>query len=221
MEIKIASVDSIIIYFSSKISVDVSKEVKSYFSQIKKIEGIIDIIPSYTTILIKYDIFKYSYEEIKELLQKIKIKEEKNEESKIISIPVYYGEEVGFDLQRISDIKNISIEDIIFIHTFKTYRVYAIGFSPGFAYMGEVDERININRLDNPRKKIPKNSVAIANEQSAIYPSDSPGGWNIIGKTPLEMFDKTLDNLCPVNVGDEVKFHSISKEAFLELGGVL
>ena len=124
-------------------------------------------------------------------------------------------------MERISQIKNISIKDIISIHSSQNYRVYAIGFSPGFAYMGEVDDRINVNRLPNPRKKIPKNSVAIANEQSAIYPIDSPGGWNIIGKTPLEMFDKSLNNLCPVNVGDEVEFYSVSKEEFLSLGGIL
>ena len=221
MEIKLASVDSLIIYFSSKISLDVSKEIKSYFLHIKTLEGIIDIIPSYTSILIKYDIFKYTYKEIKELLENLEVKEEKTSDSKVISIPVYYGSEVGFDLERISQIKDISIEDIISIHSSQNYRVYAIGFSPGFAYMGEVDDRINVNRLPNPRKKIPKNSVAIANEQSAIYPIDSPGGWNIIGKTPLEMFDKSLNNLCPVNVGDEVEFYSVSKEEFLSLGGVL
>ena len=221
MEIKLASVDSVIVYFDNKISLDVSFRVKQYLEEIKKLEGIIDIVPSYTSILITYDIFIYSYENLVSILEKIKVNNVSSNDNKIVEIPVYYGEEVGLDLKRISEEKNLSIKEIIDIHSSGSYRVYAIGFAPGFAYMGEVDKRININRLENPRKSIPKNSLAIANEQTAIYPQSSPGGWNIIGKTTIEMFDKSLANLCPVNVGDEVKFYSISKEEFLKQGGVL
>lgn len=221
MEIKLASVDSVIVYFDNKISLDVSFRVKQYLEEIKKLEGIIDIVPSYTSILITYDIFIYSYENLVSILEKIKVNNVSSNDNKIVEIPVYYGEEVGLDLKRISEEKNLSIKEIIDIHSSGSYRVYAIGFAPGFAYMGEVDKRININRLENPRKTIPKNSLAIANEQTAIYPQSSPGGWNIIGKTTIEMFDKSLANLCPVNVGDEVKFYSISKEEFLKQGGVL
>lgn len=221
MEIKLASVDSVIVYFDNKISLDVSFRVKQYLEEIKKLEGIIDIVPSYTSILITYDIFIYSYENLVSILEKIKVNNVSSNDNKIVEIPVYYGEEVGLDLKRISEEKNLSIKEIIDIHSSQSYRVYAIGFAPGFAYMGEVDKRININRLENPRKTIPKNSLAIANEQTAIYPQSSPGGWNIIGKTTIEMFDKSLANLCPVNVGDEVKFYSISKEEFLKQGGVL
>ncbi|NQY24700.1 MAG: 5-oxoprolinase subunit PxpB [Campylobacteraceae bacterium] len=221
MEIKLASVDSVIVYFDNKISLDVSFRVKQYLEEIKKLEGIIDIVPSYTSILITYDIFIYSYENLVSILEKIKVNNVSSNDNKIVEIPVYYGEEVGLDLKRISEEKNLSIKEIIDIHSSQSYRVYAIGFAPGFAYMGEVDKRININRLENPRKTIPKNSLAIANEQTAIYPQSSPGGWNIIGKTTIEMFDKSLASLCPVNVGDEVKFYSISKEEFLKQGGVL
>ncbi|PHR73112.1 MAG: allophanate hydrolase [Arcobacter sp.] len=221
MEIKLASVDSVIVYFDNKISLDVSFNVKQYLEEVKKLEGIIDIVPSYTSILITYDIFIYSYDQIVSVLEKIKVNKISSSDNKIVEIPVYYGEEVGLDLKRISEEKNLSIKEIIDIHSSGSYRVYAIGFAPGFAYMGEVDKRININRLENPRKSIPKNSLAIANEQTAIYPQSSPGGWNIIGKTTIEMFDKSLSSLCPVNVGDEVKFYSISKEEFLKQGGVL
>jgi len=221
MEIKLASVDSVIVYFENVISLDVSLKVKQYLEEIKKLEGIIDIVPSYTSILITYDIFNYSYEQFVFILENIKVNTLSSNESKIVKIPVYYGEEVALDLRSISEEKKLSISDIIDIHSSSTYRVYAIGFAPGFAYMGEVDERINMNRLENPRKAIPKNSLAIANEQTAIYPQSSPGGWNIIGRTTLEMFDKSLDNLCPVNVGDEVKFFPVSKKEFLKEGGVL
>lgn len=221
MEIKLASYDSVIVYFGNEISQDISKKVKDFSDSIKEIKGFNQIIPSYTSILITYDIFIFSYEEICKVLNNVQINMSNENRSKRIEIPVYYGIEVGFDLPRISEEKNLSIKEIIELHSNEIYKVYAIGFSPGFAYMGEVNEKINVNRLKNPRSKIPKNSVAIANEQTAVYPSDSPGGWNIIGKTPLEMFDKKLKSLCPVCVGDEVKFKSINKEEFLSLGGVL
>ena len=221
MEIKLASYDSVIVYFGNEISQDISKKVKDFSDSIKEIKGFSQIIPSYTSILITYDIFIFSYEEICKVLNNVQINKSNENTSKLIEIPVYYGIEVGFDLPRISEEKNLSIKEIIELHSNEIYKVYAIGFSPGFAYMGEVNEKINVNRLKNPRSKIPKNSVAIANKQTAVYPSDSPGGWNIIGKTPLEMFDKNLKSLCPVCVGDEVKFKSINKEEFLSLGGVL
>jgi len=221
MKIKIASVDSVIVYFSDIISVDISKEIKAYVEELKKLEGLIDIIPSYTSVLITYDIFMYSYKEMVKHLNKIKISSVKTESNKIVNIDIYYGLQVGLDLGRIQEEKKLSLEEIIHLHTKETYRVYAIGFAPGYAYMGEVTEALNMNRLSNPRKVIPKNSLAIANKQTAIYPQNSPGGWNIIGKTALEMFDKSLPFLCPVNVGDEVKFNPISKKEFLAQGGIL
>ena len=111
------------------------------------------------------------------------------------------------------------MDEIIKLHTSKLYDVYAIGFAPGFAYLASVDEKIAIPRLDTPRKNIPKGSVAIANTQTAVYPQSSPGGWNIIGRTTFEFFDKTIDELTPVKVGDKIKFNPISKDEFIKQGG--
>ncbi|MBD3831176.1 MAG: carboxyltransferase domain-containing protein, partial [Arcobacter sp.] len=146
---------------------------------------------------------------------------DENFEEKIVEIDVYYGTEVGFDLEYLSSKTTLSIEEIIKIHSNKLYDVYAIGFLPGFAYLAKVDEKIAFPRLSTPRKIVPKGSVAIADFQTAIYPQQSPGGWNIIGKTTFELFDKKLENLSPLNVGDKVKFNPISKEEFLVQGGVL
>lgn len=219
MRVEIASVDSLIIYFEDVINLETSKKVKAYFEELKNLEGIIEIVPSYTSILITYDIFYYEYEKLKEIIESIKIDLNETRNSKLVKIPVYYGEEVGLDLQRIASFAEISIQDVIDLHSLKTYNVYAVGFAPGFAYLGNVDKKIAMNRLDTPRKAIPKGSVAIANEQTAIYPNVSPGGWNIIGKTTFEMFDKSLETLCPVEIGDKIEFEAISKEQFLDLGG--
>ena len=116
---------------------------------------------------------------------------------------------------------NLSIEEIIEIHSSKSYDVYAIGFSPGFAFLASVDKKIAIPRLSSPRKSIPKGSVAIADTQTAVYPQQSPGGWNIIGRTAMELFDKNLEKLSPLSVGYKVKFNPISKEEFLSQGGIL
>jgi KipI family sensor histidine kinase inhibitor len=225
IEYKVASVDSIIIYFADFISKDNVKLVQENYLLLKKSnnQGIIDIIPSYTSILIHYDLRYFSNEKIIEFLDEIISKEitKQKEEGRLVEVPIYYDEEVGFDLQRISQLSNLSIKDIIELHSSTNYSVYTIGFLPGFAYLGEVDEKIATPRLQSPRSKIPKGSLGIADNQSAIYPIQSPGGWNIIGRTYLDMFDKNIDGFSFLSVGDIVKFKPISREEFLKNGGVI
>ncbi len=224
MIFKIASVDSLVIYFGNEISEDIASIVqKAYFSlKNLNIEGIREIIPSYTSIYILYDIFKYDYSSFVEILKNnIDLDYQDNSVKEIINIDVYYGEEVGLDLNDMSLKTNLSIEEIIRIHSSKSYDVYAIGFSPGFAFLASVDKKIAVPRLSSPRKSIPKGSVAIADTQTAVYPQQSPGGWNIIGRTAMELFDKNLEKLSPLSVGYKVKFNPISKEEFLSQGGVI
>ncbi|MGB6329874.1 MAG: 5-oxoprolinase subunit PxpB [Halarcobacter sp.] len=223
MEIKVASVDSVIIYFDKTISKNTSLKVKAAYKILKSLEdtALIEIVPSYTSILITYDIFKYDINSIKvflkELLKDLKIEEEKD--LKVINVDVYYGDDVGFDLEKVALNANISIDEVIKIHSSKVYDVYAIGFLPGFAYLAAIDDRIITPRLKTPRKKIPKGSVAIADNQSAIYPQNSPGGWNILGKTTFELFDKNLESLSPITIESRIKFNPITKEEFLKQGG--
>ncbi len=222
MEFKVACVDSFIISFSSTISLDTSSKVKYYFQKIQEFDNIIEIVPSYTTILVTFDIFNTSFNQLQEKIKDIKFELNENKiNSKLLEIPVYYDLEVGLDLERISEYKNISIEDIIKIHSSKIYNVFAIGFAPGFAYLGEVDEKIAMKRLTTPRKNILKGSVAIADTQTAVYPQNSPAGWNVIGKTTFEMFDKKLKDLTPLSMGDKVQFKQISKSEFLDTGGII
>jgi len=224
MQFKIASVDSLIIYFGNEISQDVSTKVKKAFKSISalKDEALIEIIPSYNSIFITYDIFTYNFNTLKEKIESsITLDILEKIEEKIVTIDVYYGSEVGFDLEDISKKTSLSISEIISIHSNKLYDVYAIGFLPGFAYLGNVDKRIAMSRLSSPRKIIPKGSLAIADTQSAIYPQNSPGGWNIIGKTAMKLFDKKLATLSPLSVGNKVNFNPITKEEFLKQGGIL
>ncbi|MFV0562499.1 5-oxoprolinase subunit PxpB [Malaciobacter mytili] len=224
MKIKVASVDSLIIYFADKIDKDIALKVKNAYNCLRNlnIEGIIEIVPSYTSIFVTYDIFKYDFEEISKVLaSNIKQSSTLEDTSKLITIDVYYGVEVGLDLEDISKKTTLSIDEIIKLHSEKIYDVYAIGFLPGFAYLASVDEKIALPRLSSPRKQIPKGSVSIADTQTAVYPQASPGGWNIIGRTAFEFFDKSLESLSPICVADRVKFNPISKEEFLKQGGVL
>jgi KipI family sensor histidine kinase inhibitor len=225
LEYKIASVDSIIIYFAEHISKENVKLVQQNYILLKKLnhKGIIDITPSYTSILIHYDLRYFSYNKIKKFLDENIILEvsDKKEEGKQIEVPVYYDEEVGFDLQRISSLSNLSVKDVIELHSSTKYSVYTIGFLPGFAYLGEVDEKIATPRLQSPRSKIPKGSLGVADNQSAIYPVESPGGWNIVGRTYLDMFDKNIEGFSYLSVGDIVKFKPITRDEFIKNGGVI
>jgi KipI family sensor histidine kinase inhibitor len=224
MRFNIAGVDSLIIYFGDKIEEKTANKVKKAYLSIKNLnlDGLVEIIPSYTSIFIQFDIFKYDYESLKNLLlNSINLDIKEDFEEKIITIDVYYGLETGFDLQKISLEKSLTIDEIIQIHSSKIYDVYAIGFLPTFAYLGCVDERIASARLKTPRTFVPKGSVAMADFQTAVYPLNSPAGWNIIGKTALELFDKRLDTLSVFQIGNRVKFNSISKEEFLSQGGIL
>ena len=225
MQIELASVDSVIIYFSNTISKETSLKVKSTYLLLKSLENkaLIEIIPSYSSILITYDIFEYNFDEIKEFLEKLlkNLKIEEQSDSKIINIDVYYGIEVGLDLQRVASLSNLSINELIEAHSSKVYDVFAIGFLPGFAYLAAIDNKIFTARLETPRKKIPKGSVAIADNQTAVYPQDSPGGWNILGKTTVKLFDKDLKTLSPLTIDSKVKFNPITKKEFLKQGGKL
>jgi len=225
MTIKIASVDSVILYFSNTISKQCSLEVKAAYKVLKEFKGkgIVELIPSYTSILITYDIFHYDYETIKSFLfeELSSLEEYKDTESNLITIDVYYDKEVGFDLQRVASKSNLSVDEVINLHSSKVYDVYAIGFLPGFAYLASIDERIKTSRLETPRKKIPKGSVAIADMQTAIYPKESPGGWNILGRTTFELFDKRLKELSAISIESKIKFNPISKNEFISQGGTI
>ena len=203
MEIKVVSVDAVMLYFEQNISEEVLDQVQAHYLALKELEGIVDITPSYCSILVQYDIFVYDYKSIQKAIHKICSKTvglasaDAKETSKLIKIPTNYKN--NLDLERVAKHNHLSIEEVIQLHTKRTYRVYAIGFMVGFAYLAKIDSKIITPRLESPRSKVPKGSVAIADNQTAIYPQDSAGGWNIIGHTDFDEFEM-------FEVGDKVKF---------------
>ena len=205
MNIKTVSFDSVIIYFEQTISEEVLDEVQATYLKLKELNGIIDITPSYCSILITYDIFTYDHKSIKKAIiqknsKKIGLPLAEKLTNKLIKIPTNYRN--SLDLQRVANHNNLTIDEVIKLHTQTTYRVYTIGFMVGFAYLAKVNPKIITPRLETPRTKVPKGSVAIADNQTAIYPQNSAGGWNIIGHTDFDEFD----SFC---VGDRVQFVSI------------
>ncbi|MBX2947568.1 MAG: 5-oxoprolinase subunit PxpB [Cyclobacteriaceae bacterium] len=184
-----------------------------------------DLIPAYCTLTVVYDIKemrKHSQSAFKWVSKQLKEAIDQCDDAGILpsrqlSIPVCYESEFGFDLKSLSKAKKLSIDQVIKLHTAQTYRVFMLGFLPGFPYMGIVNDKIATPRLSSPRKLVPAGSVGIAGNQTGIYPLDSPGGWNIIGRTPLQIFNPRVSVLTDTSLlqpGDEVKFYSITKEEF-------
>ena len=185
---------------------------------------ILDLVPCYSSLLIHYNPLKINHsdfsEKINNLLNKSKnLIISKKAEFKTHFIPVYYGKEVAWDLAEISKKKKLTPLEFSRQHSAKTYDVDALGFLPGFGYLGQLATKLCYPRKDYPRLKIAAGSVAIAGEKCAIYPSVSPGGWNIIGKTYLKLIDWNLPQPNLLQVGERVKFVSITKEEFLANGG--
>jgi len=182
---------------------------------------IIDLIPSYASILVMFNLLEIDHHHLRNKLKKLlaNCTTQSSKHGRLIELPAYYSLESGQDLPRIAEKAQLSIEQVISLHQAQEYRVYAIGFAPGFAYLGEVDERIAMPRLSTPRLKVPKGAIAIADRQTAVYPAQSPGGWNIIGLCPIEMFNPKGEPIMPVSVGDRVKFFAIDKQQYLALAG--
>jgi inhibitor of KinA len=216
---------AVTIEMSETIDIITHKDVMALVHQLSKanLPGVKDIIPAYTTVTVVYDIMEvkrftdgiahsFIKKEIEKEINKCNWKNDSSAPE--ITIPVCYDLSLGIDLAEMSRQKSLSIEQIIHLHTSKLYDVYMIGFLPGFAYMGIVDDRIAMPRLSKPRTNVPAGTVGIAGNQTGIYPLHSPGGWNIIGQTPLRMFDANKEEPCLLKPGDKIKFIAISLEEF-------
>ncbi|MFT5218362.1 MAG: KipI family sensor histidine kinase inhibitor [Gammaproteobacteria bacterium] len=225
MKIEVAGQNALIIYFADKTSAEVSAQIQAAVNEVQTVMGpvIVDLIPSYASLLVIFDLNLSDHFTVKSQLRQLLsgLNFTQQSEGSVVTLPVYYSEESGPDLAIIAERGDISIEEVIAIHQAQEYRVYAIGFAPGFAYLGEVDERIAAPRLATPRQKVPRGAVAIADRQTAVYPAVSPGGWNLIGLCPTRMFDPDQDPSMPVKVGDRICFSAIDRDQFISLGGKL
>jgi len=224
--IKLAGENAIIIYFGCHATSELAGEIAFYTQQLLGSLGdlIIDVVPSYTSLMISYRLNLIQYHDFCRHVEQVLSSSTfapSDLKSTLIEIPVYYGLDTGLDLSELLDDKGLSLEDFITIHSAKTYLVYAIGFSPAFAFLGKVDDRINSTRLARPRIKIPAGSIGIADDQTAVYPIASSGGWNIVGRTPIDLSLNNPENIKRFSVGDNVKFVPISQQEYVSLGGGL
>ena len=230
MKIQIAGENALILYFADTVSDDVSQKIQDMAKGLSRHVGnvLIDMVPSYASLMVIFNPLLTDHLKVRLLIREV-IREaaqgasQQNTDAKgsVITLPAYYGLDAAPDLENLAENAGLSCQEVIDIHTAMQYRVYAIGFAPGFAYLGEVDARIAAPRLATPRKKVPKGAVAIADRQTAVYPAVSPGGWNLIGLCPVDMFNPNANPTMPVQVGDKVQFKSIEREEFLSLGGAL
>ncbi len=225
MRIEIAGQNAFIVYFAEQTSAAVSAQIQAAVSSILATmnDSIIDLVPSYASLLVIFDLDRSDHFAVKQKLRAALTNLDSVDAAmgELITLPVYYSIESGPDLEIIAERGHISVDEVIEIHQQQEYRVYAIGFAPGFAYLGEVDERIAAPRLATPRQKVPRGAVAIADRQTAVYPAVSPGGWNLIGLCPTRMFDPVKNPSMPVKVGDRVRFQTIDRDEFLAQGGTL
>lgn len=217
---------ALIIDFGNVIDEDVNKRVLAIAHAFQEvgIEGIRDIVPAYSSITVHYEIPKVvKPHNVRSAFETLKIKaetlllkpvEDFAQQRRKIQIPVCYAPKYALDLNQIAVYGKMTPEEVVRLHTSRTYRVYMVGFLPGFAYMGEVDERIALPRKSEPRQQIPEGCVGIAGKQTGIYPLTSPGGWQIVGRTPVKLFDKNKADPVLFAAGDEVQFFSISEHEF-------
>lgn len=182
---------------------------------------LIDLVPSYTTLMVHYDLNALSPAQARELIAEALIDLSPNTRSsgQCHVLPVWYDLSVGPELSLLAKRGGLTVEDVIRRHSEREYQVFALGFAPGFAFMGLVEEALAAPRLNTPRKKVAAGSVGIAERQTAAYPAVSPGGWNLIGRTPARLFDRDREGYSLMQPGDTVRFAAISHAEFINLGG--
>lgn len=205
--------DCIRIQFGSTIDVDTNEKVRRYyyFIKSKRIKEIIDIVPSYASCLIHFDMMKTNYQD---MLDRLHHAEADIDSADIPApathdVPVHYGGDHGPDMPLVCSLTGLKEEEVIGIHSGTRYRVFTVGFIPGFPYLGILDERLNVPRLETPRVRVPKGSVGIAQLQTGVYTFESPGGWRIIGQTDTEFFTSGRKPYSLMQLGDVVRFFAI------------
>jgi len=208
----------------NQIDTQTHNKVANIFSLLlnKPIQGVINIHPAYNSLMLSLD---YDVD-ILDVVKKIKILIsdnafiEKELKRNIVNIPVCYDPSIGPDLMRVCELNNLTIEDVIRLHTSKKYLVYFIGFTLGFPYLGHLDEKLHTPRLDSPRIQVPAGSIAIGGNQTGIYPFQSAGGWNLIGKTPITVYNKHKPSKSLFQMGDEIRFVPINIDEFNKLNEI-
>ena len=208
----------LLLEFGDEISIEINEKVRRMALAIQREgrEGMIETVPTYRSLLIIYNPLILPIKELKKKLRGLeeRLQQTPFPEPKLTRIPVLYGESYGPDFDYVAQYHQISPEEVIRLHCSKPYLIYMIGFMPGFPYMGELPQALVTPRLKTPRLSVPAGSVAIAQKQTGIYSMESPGGWQIIGRTPVKLFDPEKEPPALLRMGDLVQFYPITKKEF-------
>lgn len=209
---------AILVQFEQKISVEINRKVIALAWCLKeqRLPGIEEWVPAYASLLIYYNPLKIGYNHLVEKLTSLDVgaDDDTNVQTKVHELPVLYGGEWGVDLEDVARYHDMTIEEVVHIHSAPTYPVYMVGFAPGFPYLGGLDHRIHTPRLESPRLKVPAGTVGIAGQQTGIYPLDSPGGWRLIGHTPIPLFRPNHPEPVLISAGDFVRFMPITEDEY-------
>lgn len=210
------------IYEQNEINPEVRDKISNIVSHIEsyKHPAILSVTSSYRSIMVAFEATTYTYETlIKELnLQNINFESDSGKKSKkVITLPVVYGEQYGPDLNIVAEHSQLTKEEVIKLHSDENYLIYAIGFLPGFPFLGGLNKQLYTPRKETPRSKIKSGSVGIANNQTGLYPKESPGGWQIIGRTPIDVFNLERNPMILYEAGDYISFKAIEEQEFQEI----
>lgn len=212
---------AIFIEFGDTIEPELNRRVRHLMLAVQKtrIPGVIEAVPTYRSLLVYYDPLQIRPSKLRGTLYALAQQPEEDSPPKprLIEIPTVYGGEDGPDLEFVATHNSLSIQEVIQIHTSTPYLIYMLGFIPGFPYLGGMSPRIATPRLETPRLKIPAGSVGIAESQTGIYPAESPGGWRIIGRTPVKLFNPTSEPPALLEAGNYLTFVSITPEEFARI----
>lgn len=220
MRIEIASDTSLLVRFGERASDECFDAVTALFRHLRTLNDprIRNIHPAYATVLVDFDSLQMSHAELGAIVDKLaRLGAEAHNPRRVVRIPVCYGGEFGPDLSFLAEHSRLSIEEVVRLHSAATYVVHFLGFSPGFGYLDGLPARLECPRLESPRTRVAAGSVGVAGGQTGVYPLDSPGGWRLIGRTPLRMFDPLANPPTRLEPGDNVKFVAIDRAAFDEL----
>ena len=206
--------------FGSEVNRQVNHEVIKYFNTLKnkKIKGITNLAPSYNKLIITFDLEITNYKELIKKIRNLKLDEINESVSKKNFVPICIDEEFALDVDRVSKKTNLSFKEIYKNILNKEFYCYMTGFVAGMPFLGDTDKNIRLKRLETPRVKVPKGSIGITEQFCNIYTFESPGGWNIIGNTPVKIFDKNKEqNPILIKPGDSVQFYEITKKEFYKI----
>lgn len=232
LRIEDAGDDALIVYLAEKPGEQSLARVIAFSEQVRGRlkDCLLDVVPSYCSVALYFDVLKCDYYDLRRMLREIAAQTVSaptsaavtTEPTRTVTLPVYYDPEVAPDLLSVAAATGLTVAQVIECHSRQSYRVFALGFRPGFAFMGETPDALRLPRLDIPRRKVPAGAVAIAGAQATVYPSTSPGGWNLIGLCPQPLFSCADGNpQVLLAVGDQVRFKPVSREVFLREGGHL